>query len=50
MRKRFMLIKVYKLVTVVFIQSQNKNLWYTLRTLFARKRGLAHLYFLYENE
>ena len=29
---------------------QNRNLWYTFQMLFARKRGLAHPYFLYENE
>ena len=41
---------VCKLVIVIFIQFQNKNFWYTFRTLFARKRGLAHFNFLYENE
>ena len=38
--------KVCKLAIVVFIPT----LWYTFQTLFALKQGLAHLYFLYENE
>ena len=29
---------------------QNRNLRYTFQTLFAQKPGLAHPYFLYENE
>ena len=29
---------------------QNSNLRYTFQTLFARKRGFEHRYFLYENE
>ena len=33
-----------------FLCFQNRNLGCIYLTLFARKRGLAHLYFLYENE
>ena len=29
---------------------QNRNLGCNFQTLFARKRGLSHPYFLYENE
>ena len=33
-----------------FRRFQNRNLGFNFQTLFARKRGLAHPYFLYENE
>ena len=33
-----------------FRRFQNRNLGCNFQTLFARKRGLAHPYFLYENE
>ena len=33
-----------------FRHFQNRNLGCNFQTLFARKRGLAHPYFLYENE
>ena len=42
-----------KLVIFFFIPFpyfQNRNLGCNFQTLFARKRGLAQLYFLYENE
>ena len=45
--------KGYKLAIFVLNQLlcfQNRNLWNTFQTLFLRKRGLAHPYFLYENE
>ena len=29
---------------------RNRNLWYTFKFLFPRKRDLAHLYLLHENE
>ena len=29
---------------------QNRCLWYTFQTLFARKQGLSPLHFVYENE
>ena len=45
--------KDYKLAIVILNQLryfQNRNLWNTFQTLFSRKRGLAHPFFLYENE
>ena len=42
-----------KLAIVVFRPTsplQNKNFWYFFQRLFARRRGLVHPYFLYENE
>ena len=45
--------KGYKFAIVVlyqFLHFQNRNFWYTYQTSFARKRGLAHPYFLYENK
>ena len=33
-----------------FHRFQSRNLWCTFQTLLARKRGLAHVYFLDENE
>ena len=46
--------KGYKLAIVIFLYQlhcfQNRNLWYIFQTLFAPKRGLAHLYFSYEKE
>ena len=29
---------------------QKRNLWYTIQTLFLRKRGLGHPDFLYKND
>ena len=46
----------YKLAITVFAPTsflyhfQNRNLWWTFQTLFARKRRLAHPFFLHENE
>ena len=45
--------KGYKLALVFFIPFhcfQNRNLGCNFQTLLARKQGLAHPYFLYENE
>ena len=53
MRKRSMLIRARNWQLLFLYQLccfQNGNLLYTFQTLFARKRGLARPYFVYENE
>ena len=53
MRKRALLIRATDWPLSFLYQLrrfQNRNLWYNFQTLFERKRGLPHLYFLYENE
>ena len=53
MRKRYMLIRSANWQSSFLYQLcrfQNRNLRYIFQTLFALKQGLAHLYFLYENE
>ena len=53
MRKCFVLIRAtnWKLSCLYQLRRfQNRNLWYTVQTLFARKQGFAKSYFLHENE
>ena len=53
MRKRFILTRATNCQLLLLYQIfrfQNRNLWQTFQTLFGQKRGLAHLYCLYENE
>ena len=53
MRKRSMLIKAtnwHFLFSYKLRRIQNRNLWYTIQTLFEWRRVFAHPCFLYENE
>ena len=53
MQKHFMLIRATNWQLLFLYQLcciQNRDLLHTFQTLFVRKQGLAHLYFLYENE
>lgn len=53
MRKRSMLIKAtnwHFLFSYKLRRIQNRNLWYTIQTLFEWRRAFAHPCFLYENE
>ena len=53
MRKRSMLIKAtnwHFLFSYKLRRIQNRNLWYTIQTLFEWRRVFTHPCFLYENE
>ena len=53
MRKRSILIRAINWQLLFLYQLrhfQNRNLWYTFHMLFKRKRGLAHTWFLNQNE